>query len=872
MKLKKIFPVLLLGLAIGTLVGCGPTEEVSGDLVTPPTYDENSIQLHYYRKDRKFDGWALWLWSANAEGKEFDFNGVDEYGAVASYALSSFGASVKTDGLGFIVKSKGSWSAKDPDGDRFVDFSNIEKDEKNIYHVYLKTGDENIYTTADWVIADAFVSAKFTSNRQIICETNNKISSYKIYEDEEVLSSVNLTPSTNAFRYSFPTGKNASFDKKYTVEATFEDSKKSIKANISVRTLYSTNDFNNQYTYNGKLGVEYLNSESTFRVWSPISSKIVLKIYNNGTPKSVSSTLGSDTVYLSVDMVKGEKGVFSTTINEDLAGKYYTYVVSNSQFTNKEIIDPYAKSCGVNGLRGMIVDFSQTNPDNWNEVEPLQIDKKALTVYETHVSDISSSSTWVGTEANRKKFAGAYEGNTTYTSGDVTVKTGFDHIKELGVNAVQLIPVFDQANDETNMTFNWGYNPLNYNCVEGGYSSNPYDGYTRISEFKALVHAYNKAGINIIMDVVYNHVDGTTGSNFDVLMPGYYYRYDSKGNLSNGSGCGNETASDMPMFSKFMVDSTQFWAEEYKLGGFRFDLMGLHDLETMNNVTSNLKLVNPSIAVYGEPWSGGTSTLSDSESAKQINGNKYVGYGQFNDQTRDALIKGGLNSSSAKGWITNDTSKISSDDSARIQAGIKGQTYISGGNITDPNKTVNYVTCHDNYTLSDRIKASGITDSTKIKKMAMLANSMVFTTQGVNFMLAGEEFLRTKKGNSNSYNASYEVNELDYSLKVKNIDMFNNYKKLISFKQNIDGMHLEEAEAKKLDYEVSYDANEFIINIKDISNNKIYKIVHANGYNASSLDNVDLAGYTLYLDTLDSNKILSNSTKINAFETIIAYK
>ena len=216
MKFRKIFPVLLLGLAVGTLVGCGPTEEVSGDLVTPPTYDENSIQLHYYRKDRKFDGWALWLWSANAEGKEFDFNGVDEYGAVASYPLSSFGASVKTDGLGFIVKSKGSWSAKDPDGDRFVDFSNIEKDEKNIYHVYLKTGDENIYTTADWVIADAFVSAKFTSNRQIICETNNKISSYKIYEDEEVLSSVNLTPSTNAFRYSFPTGKNASFDKKYT--------------------------------------------------------------------------------------------------------------------------------------------------------------------------------------------------------------------------------------------------------------------------------------------------------------------------------------------------------------------------------------------------------------------------------------------------------------------------------------------------------------------------------------------------------------------------------------------------------------------------------------------------------------------------------
>ena len=872
MKIKKLFPVILLGLSIGTLAGCGSKQEDTGDLVTPPVYEGDSVQLHYYRKDRKFDGWALWLWSANAEGKEYAFNGVDEYGAVASYELSTFGSTVKDDGLGFIVKSAGSWSAKDPDGDRFIDFSNFEKDDKNIYHVYLKTGDENIYTSPDWVIADAIVSAKFTSNKQIICETNNKISSYKIYEDDEVLSEVNLTTTYNAFRYSFPTGRTASFDKKYSVECTFEESKKTLTSDVSVRTLYSTSDFDNQYTYDGELGVEYSSSKSTFRVWSPISSKIVLRIYNNGTPVSVSSSLGSDNIYLSVDMVKGEKGVFSAIVNEDLAGKYYTYVVTNSQFKDKEIVDPYAKSCGVNGLRGMIVDFAATNPDNWSSVEPLKIDKKALTVYETHIADITSSSTRKGIPENSKKFAGAYEGNTTYTSDDTTVKTGFDHIKELGVNAVQLIPVFDQTNDETKMTFNWGYNPLNYNCVEGGYSSNPYDGYTRISEFKALIQAYNKAGINIVMDVVYNHVNGATGSNFDVLMPGYYYRYDSKGKLSNGSGCGNETASDMPMFSKFMIDSTEFWAKEYKLGGFRFDLMGLHDLETMNSLTSNLKNINPSIAVYGEPWSGGTSTLSDSDSAKQINGNKYEGYGQFNDQTRDALIKGGLNSSSAKGWVTNESSKISSDDSAIIQAGIKGQTYQAGNNITDPNKTVNYVTCHDNYTLNDRIKAAGITDNEKIKKMAMLANSMVFTTQGTNFMLAGEEFLRTKGGNSNSYNSSYKVNELDYSLKIKNKDMFENYKKLIAFKQTVDGMHLEEDQAKKIDYEVSYDSNEFIINIKDTSNDRIYKIVHANGFNSSSLENVDFSGYTLYLDTINSGKQLSNATKIEAFETIIAYK
>ena len=238
-------------------------------------------------------------------------------------------------------------------------------------------------------------------------------------------------------------------------------------------------------------------------------------------------------------MVKDEQGVFSVTILGDLQGKYYTYFVTNAyNKQGKEIVDPYAKGCGVNGLRGMIVNFdnAEAKPSNWDLLGYSQIDRKHLTIYETHVADVTSSETWGGTDTFQKRFRGMWESGTTYTKNGTTVSTGFDHIKELGVNAVQLLPIFDQANDEVEVSFNWGYNPLNYNVLEGCYSSNPYDGYTRITEFKKVVKAFNEAGINIIMDVVYNHTNGVAGSNFDVLMPGYYFRYDESGALYNGSG------------------------------------------------------------------------------------------------------------------------------------------------------------------------------------------------------------------------------------------------------------------------------------------------------------------------------------------------
>lgn len=888
--MKRKFVLGLSALLCVTLIGCGETTPTSDDefgqnnTFTPepePSATEQPtnqpligdiLSIHYYRYDQSYDSWALWLWETGKDGKEFAFNGSDDYGAVATYALSEW-TDVVNNGLGFIVKTKGSWDAKDVENDRFIDFSNLTKDNNDTYHIYLKTGDPSIYTAPDAVATEDIISASFINQTEISFVTSGAISSYTIYENDQVIETVNVTSNETDFTYTL--NKEANLTSSYKVEVTYATSESVRIKDVEINSLYSTDAFDSQFTYDGDdLGVTYTSTKSTFKVWSPVAKSIKLKVYSNGTPTSVDKEKGDDAVYIEKEMVLGEKGVWSTDVEEDLEGKYYTYTVTNSKYTNFEIVDPYAKSAGVNGQRGMIVDFSKTNPEGWDSISAHQYDKKSLVVYETHVSDISSSSTWSANEEHAsasKKYKGAYLEGTTYTKDGKTVTTGFDHIKELGVNAVQFVPIYDQANDETNLTFNWGYNPLNYNVLEGGYSSDPHDGYARIKEFKELVKAYNEAGINVIMDVVYNHISGAVGSNFDVLVPGYYYRY-SGGKLSNGSGCGNETASEMPMFRKFMKDSTKFWATEYKLGGFRFDLMALHDIETMNQVTSDLLEINPSIAVYGEPWTGGTSPLNGYDSASQVNASRFEGYGQFNDQMRDALIKGGLSGASEKGWVNN-SSATTSANLKQIAGGIKGNTTNSTGSaMADADKTVNYVTCHDNYTLYDRMIAAGESNEEIAKKQAMLANSVVLTSQGTTFILAGEEFFRTKGGDHNSYESSYEVNELNYELKVDNYKAFENYQKLIQLKTTVDGLHLPKASANKISVNVT--ANQIVFDIVDTANNKVYRIVHNNGYKTDELATVDMSGFDLYLNTdLDGNNIeLSANTTFNAYQTIIGVK
>ncbi len=838
----------------------GATQEIVLSTEIPLTATEPTIQIHYQRnKSQDYLSWGFWLWAENKDGELYEMNYQDDFGGVALYPVSQIIVDFDGSGtIGIIPRLLSGWT-KDVDQDRLWDLSTYTMDDNNYYHVYLKQGDAELYMTKDLIVTPRILSAAFVSEYSVNVTTSTKITAAKLYKDGELIHEQSKLGNVKIGRLTLSKDFTPDFNATYTVEVTYTEGGTDT-SEVSLSGLYSTDAFNDAYYYDGELGAIYSSSQTTFKVWSPFSTEITLKLYDKGNGGNCTATH---------QMTKGEKGVFEVTVQGDLEKVYYTYTVKNSKYPDgKEIVDPYAKSAGLNGLRGQVVNFANTDPEGWNNVSAAKYDRKELTVWETHVADVTSSETWTGTESYRKKFLGMAESGTTYTENGVTVTTGFDHIKELGVNAVQIVPLFDQANDEENISFNWGYNPLNYNVVEGAYSTDPTDGYVRIKEFKQLVKAYNEAGINIIMDVVYNHTNGLEGSNFDVLMPGYYYRYTTAGAASNGSGCGNETASENKMFQKFMIDSACFWAKEYKLGGFRFDLMGLHDIETMNLLTAELKKINPDIVVYGEPWTGGTSTLASNKQATQANGNDYEGYGQFNDQMRDALIKGGLCGKEELGWITNDK-KVDTTDVNKILEGLKGNTAATN-KIADPDKTVNYVTCHDNYTLYDRIKAAGVTDEATVEKMAVLANAVVFTSQGTTFMLAGEEMLRTKQGNSNSYNASYEVNELDYSLKVANANVFKAYQKLIAFKQDVKSMHLGKEEMTNIT--VSSFKGGSVISISFESEGKNYQIYHANGTLSSYT--VDAEGYSLYLDTLDAAKetLEANEVALQPYQTLILVK
>ena len=884
-----------LGLAALVLAGCGEnaqsqsssneTEESSSySFPETPVYDEPSFQIHYLREDYEYAPWCLWLWADGMEGGDYEFNGGDgQNGAIAAYTFSELG--IDEDGvLNFIVKNgRGStWNGKDVEGDRSIDFSAIEEDGNDVKHVYLKTGDSYVYDSPEYTIPDMINTAFFSTPKRLIVRTSNKASQVEYYRDGDLLHTESGgSNGMTVFEVNFE--EEMAFESEYTVKVTFV-SGTVLQAEVDKSMLYSTDLFNDLYYYDGDdLGFTFDSEKAHLAVWSPFSESIEMRIYDSGTPVSLDPSRGDDS-FSAYSLVKGEKGVWRASLDLDKAiGKYYTlFVKSDSHPSGIEIVDPYAKGAGINGLRGFIPDFDseQAKPEGWDEFAPTPYDRKELVVYEAHIADITSSSTWTSDPEARKlekTYAGAILPGTVYQGADKAYPTGFDHIKSLGVNAIQLLPIFDQANEEApeKRTFNWGYNPLNYNVVEGVYSSDPYDGYVRIKEFRELVKAYGEEGINVIMDVVYNHVNGALGSNFDVLAPKYYFRY-SNGSLTSDSGCGNDVASENKMVAKFIADSIAFWAKEYKLGGFRFDLMGLITVEAMNAASDAAKEVNPDIVIYGEPWKMGSvmHPLADQSTMAD-----WDGYGGFSDSMRDALIKGGLAAVTELGWATNPRGG-SATDAATIASGIKGLTGNYSGSSAD--KTVNYVSCHDNYTLYDRVYMSGTYDEELLRKMPVLANSVALLSQGTSFMLSGEEFLRSKdtgevdeEGHAikdgNSYASSYEVNELDYSLLEENEEIVDIYRKLIALKTSEPGLHLTSAEVKESGFAAEVTSSGHQIGFEFAgTDGRTYKVIHNDG--ASEHDAVDLSGYTLYLDTLNSGLTLSSSTPMERFQTVVAYK
>ena len=514
----------------------------------------------------------------------------------------------------------------------------------------------------------------------------------------------------------------------------------------------------------------------------PKGKKVVLRLYNE--------PLGGKPLK-TVKMKYWEWGGWTADVKGDWKGKFYTFDISGDKKNPRETPGVFATAVGVNGKRGAIIDMAETNPAGWEQDKRPALKSPAdLVIYEMHFRDFSVSPT--SGLKNKGKFLA------------LTEPKAIDYLKSLGVNAIHILPSFDYASvDETRLNvpqYNWGYDPLNYNVPEGSYSTNPYDPTCRIREFKQMVQALHKAGIRVILDVVYNHTFDLNNSNFQLTWPNAYYRFNADGTPSNGSGCGNETASDQPIMRAFMKQSVKYWIDEYHIDGFRFDLMGVHDIETMNEIREMVNGIDPSIYIYGEGWSAGQCAYPTEKLAVKANTKQLHGIGAFCDDMRDAL-RGPFSDDHKGGFLAGIPGLEES-----LKFGIAGcidhpQIDMSKVNYSkeawanDPTQMISYVSCHDDMCLVDRLHASipGIGDEELIR-LDQLAQTAVFTSQGVPFILSGEEMLRNKKGVHNSFNSPDSINELDWTNLQRYPQVFAYYKNLIQLRKNHPAFRLSKAD------------------------------------------------------------------------------
>ena len=516
--------------------------------------------------------------------------------------------------------------------------------------------------------------------------------------------------------------------------------------------------------------------KTVFTLFAPNDAKqVVVRIYDEGLGGKAKK---------SVKMKRIANEQWQTTVKGDLMGKFYTFDMGQG-----ECPGVFAKAVGVNGKRGAIINFSKTDPEGWaQDQHPVTKSPADLVIYEMHHRDFS---------INRKdaKYPGKFMA--------LTEPWAISHLKELGVNAIHILPSYDYGSvDETRLSdnkYNWGYDPVNYNVPEGGYSTDPYAPEVRIREFKQMVKALHDAGIRVILDVVYNHTYDIEHSNFQRTYPDYFYRKTADGQYSNGSGCGNETASDKPMMRQFMLESVKYWINEYHIDGFRFDLMGVHDIETMNQIRAMVDAIDPTIYIYGEGWSAGSCAYPQEQLAMKAHIYRMPGIAAFSDEIRDAL-RGPFSDDTVTGWIGG------KDETESIKFGIAGAiqhpqidmtkvNYAKEPWALEPTQMISYVSCHDDMCLVDRLKASipGITEEELIR-LDLLAQTAVFTSQGVPFMLSGEELLRDKKGVHNSFESPDSINQLDWTNKTKYPQVFAYYKNLIALRKHHPAFRLGNAD------------------------------------------------------------------------------
>ena len=769
---------------------------------TPATaFDRVAMTLHYYRFDGDYSNWDIWAWAS--EGNGYPFTGEDNYGV---YGEADLGAVDADTEIGFIVR-RPDWSEKDWDGDRFVDKFFINAD--GLVDVYVISGQQQFYyseaaaqAAVDSLNNPRVTSAAIDSLTEVTFQVNNAVTlaenNANIHitaNDGTEVSISQVTLAADSMSGTILLEQPLDLNRVYTLSIDGYQGKE-----LTFGNVFNSDAFEALYTYTGDLGAIYSKDSTTFVLWAPTASAVQLALYGtNGLDYT-----GSASQIL--DLQRSANGSWTTTVDGDLNGTYYNYLVTVDGSTN-EVVDPYAKAVGVNGNRGMVIDLDTTDPEGWESDEkPLLESATDAIIYEMHIRDFSISETSGISIEYQGKFNGVWQSGTTIPGTDIS--TGVDHLKELGVNVVHLLPSFDYATvDETKLDtpqFNWGYDPKNYNAPEGSYSSDPYTAQIRIEEFKKMVMELHKAGIRVVMDVVYNHTGATTDSNLNLAVPNYYYRQNAAGGFSNGSGCGNETASERSMVGRLISDSVAYWAEEYHIDGFRFDLMAVHDIDTMISIRERLNAIDPSILMYGEGWTGGDCALDPSLQATKANTVKFgdLQIAAFSDDIRDG-IKGHVFNLLGTGFVNG-----GSGYEETIQFGIVASTpneQVDSSLVMNqtqpwanqPYQTITYASAHDNLTLWDKLNTSNAgTSEEELLAMNKMSAAIVYTSQGIPFMLSGEEMARTKTNedgslNENSYNAPDSVNAIDWTRKVTYHDLYEYYKGLISLRKAHKAFHMD---------------------------------------------------------------------------------
>jgi len=755
----KMFALLLaVFMMFGSFPGYAMADETENDGVV--------IQLHYHRPDEVYTDWSVWMWADGAEGIDVPLEQRNEE-YVATYQVAP-----GVNKVGFIVKLPG-WAAKDVNEDQFIDVSAVVS---GTVHVYVESGVkgyEMVY--GDDVITGIKITAtKYREGQGIRLKLSaalgtDPMTAFTVIGSEGPMTIASVSDDGNNI-YTIVTQEPIDLYQTYSV--SFQGTEYPIMMPI----IYSTETFENEFTYTGDdLGATWTPDKTTFRVWAPTAQAVKVNLYQGGQA-------GENDMTEQLIMTPDVNGTWVAEKTGDLNGVYYTYVVDVKGQVN-EACDPYAKATGVNGQRAMVINMEATNPEGWDvDVDPnADLEMTDLVIYELHVRDLSiDPSSGI---KNAGKYLGVIETGTTNGEG---VPTGLDHIKNLGVTHIHLLPVYDYGSvDESRLDtpqFNWGYDPVNYNVPEGSYSTDPYNGEVRIAEMKEMVKGLHDNGISVIMDVVYNHVYAADSYCFNKIVPQYFSRVADNGSYSNGSGCGNDTASERSMVKKYIVDSVKYWADEYHIDGFRFDLVGLIDTETINAVIEEVHKDHPNVIFYGEGWSMTTNVTKEGYTmTTQAASLKVPEFAFFSDNIRD-MLKGSVFNNTAQGYVSGATG---------LAASVKECFLARPAWCKTPTQSINYASCHDNMSLYDRLTMSS-PDATIEERIRMnnLAAAFYMTAQGVPFMQAGEEMLRSKPledgtFDHNSYSSPDSVNSIKWDdlNKAEYQDVYKYYQGLIAFRK-----------------------------------------------------------------------------------------